>query len=341
MFLFKDLTNNKIKIIPFNIIMSMNRETMETKFKLLNIKSITQANYINNIFLLYYKLNPLQKDKNKVFIKTFKDAEGVIKFIDDTWSSCSTKNTYINAILNLLKVANLYKYKNKFIIAENGKATPKLKPISQKYKDYTDVLQSQIQEERESEEFKTLKNIISQDVIDGLIKNNLKKYNTNLKLDYLQNVILLHVYFMNAPPRADISEMLIVETKPEVFDDRFNYAILDEKIFYYFNYKTDNRGFTDVNFTNEIYDLLLKLYNIRKTDNNDKVYVLLGARNNKPLTPQTLSKKFKRLSGVSINDARKQWINKPENKKASILANENAKNMMNSTKTQGIHYLKN
>jgi len=320
--------------------MNLTREQIQHKFTFLEIKPITQQNYITKIYYLYNLLKPLQKNKDIIKVSTFKQFEGVKNVIENKWDNVSSKSSYTNAILSLLKIVNLHEYKTKFYTDEKGVKKHKLKPIYAKYYNYFKELRKLEQVKIQTDEFKTFKYDITDETINEMIRFNTAKFENTLKLDYLQNVIILHIYFKQAPPRADIADMIIKKTGDNL-DHKFNYAILDELKFHYFNYKTDKRGIKVVDFSKEIYNLLKIVFDNRKPDKDGNIYLLLGTRNNKPLTAQTLSKKFKRLTGVSINHARKRWSSKDGMGEVVKKINKNANDMMNSFNVQLSHYIKN
>jgi len=321
------------------------RIELEKRMENMNIKDITRNNYLSKIFFLHNTINPLAKDKQVIQMKFFKRHVEVIDFIKSKYDSLETRKSYIVAIIAMLRAMNKYEFVNKYEKDDEGKVINKLKPLGKVYKTELTKMFKSINNFHKTDEFKKQKNTISNDTIKSIEDENIMLWKHTKDLDYLQNLILLEVYFKTAPTRADYANLIIVDDIEKIdMNPSINYVDLKTKHFIFNRFKTAKyKGIVKISMVNEdtnydSYSLIKELYDIRKI-NNDVVFLLIKKRAGTPMTPQELSKKFKRLTGISINDARKLYAKKHEGvlKKAKKISG----GMMNSVNILNTHYLKN
>jgi len=296
----------------------------------LEVKDRSKNIYFKRLLFLNYQLNPELKITKMINLNSYHHSRKIIKFMEKKWNNNETKKTYICAILNLLKITNDTHFKN-----------GNMRPYYKKYKSYLDSLWKAINTNIASDEFKIMKREVDEDKLYLIIENQKIKFKLKNDIDNLQNIFLILVYLKNKPARADYADMLIIKSKTDDMDEKYNYAVIDDGEFIFYNYKTEKRGATILPIHSDVLEYVKLIYDFRINNNENPIFILKNKRTKKPTDAGSLSKKIIRLTGYGVNDFRKHYASKPENMKIIKEAVDMADGMMTSAGTLIKFYNKN
>jgi hypothetical protein len=148
----------------------------------------------------------------------------------------------------------------------------------------------------------------------------------------IRKYVLLSLFVLNPPRRAlDYTDMIIIPQYEEGMDKKYNYMSLDDKTFYFNNYKTAGAYHTQsVPINPELFDIITSY----KIDG-----FLLG--DGKPLPTQNVTKMFWSIfkKKISVSMLRNIFLTSKYGGKLEELKND-VKNMATSMNMATNHYIK-
>ena len=206
---------------------------LKKKDEINKIKENTAKGYIGKIKFLYRNCYNLSIGDDGMFnYKIFYEIEQLKDFLNLTYpESNESKRGYIVAVMALLRAMKKDKnYKN---------MTTK---IYREYKIYLDEVIKKVRAYKKTAEFKNNKCELTDEQIETAVNKAMEKYKNTGRLQYLQDVIIIRLYTMIIPMRADYVGTKIKDRYEEKDDTNFNYVYLKDKKIYINNHKTDGQN---------------------------------------------------------------------------------------------------
>jgi len=279
------------------------------EFEKRDITQSTKNLYISNLT----RLNDGVLPKNNKFLK---DKEKITAKINEY--SPNTQRTYYIAIVSYLPDKN----KDKKYYYD------KMMELNERLRDNTEISEKQkenwISWEEVMKVYDDLKNA------SKLLKKNDK---TLIEKEELLKFIILSLYVLQPPRRIiDYTLMEIVPQYNGDMDNSKNYLSLDDKKFYFNNYKTKGTYKQQVqNIPSELFKILKKY----KTSGN------LLERNDKPLSSSNITKLMNRIFGknISVSMLRNIYLTENHSEAKEKLIND-VKMMGTSVNCANSNYIK-